>query len=150
MALATRPKPNVHHKKRRAQHHRHSKTYVKAYWPYLPMLIIVGAGASIDKLWSSGALVVTGSQTLSPQLAAMQPLTRVQFLTNDQTGSILAGVIILSGLAFAIFIFRHSYRLHRAIHAGEAFVTNHAWLDIATVFVFTAGFILTRPNGILG
>lgn len=36
--------PNVTHKKRRGDHHRHSKHYLKVYWPYVPMLLIVAIG----------------------------------------------------------------------------------------------------------
>lgn len=34
----------VHHKKRRGQHHAHSKNYLKVYWPYVPMTLIVAMG----------------------------------------------------------------------------------------------------------
>ncbi len=48
MALATRPKPTAHDRKRQAGHHRHSKPYLKTYWPYLPMLLIIGLGIVIN------------------------------------------------------------------------------------------------------
>ncbi len=140
MALATRPKSTVHHKKRQAQHHRHSKTYVRAYWPYLPMLAIVGAGAVVNKLWAGGA---NTTLALNPRLATAQ-LTRVQALTGDQTGRVLEVVILVTFAAFALFVIRHSRRLHRLVLEGEAFVSDHPWLDIVTVFVFTTGLVLTR------
>ena len=145
MALATRPKPSVHHKKRQAGHHRHSKTYIRPYWPYLPMLAIVGTGVLVNKMWNAATLAdPTGS------LSAAQPVARIQTLTNDQSSAILAAAIVITAITFAVFVVRHWYRLHRLINKGETFVSHHAWLDIATVFVFTAGFILTRPNGIIG
>ena len=150
MALATRPKPTAQYKKRQAQHHRHSKLYVKAYWPYLPMLAIIGAGAYVNRLWSAGMLNSTTNRlALNTQLAAAEPATRVQALTNDQSGLVLGVVIIATGLAFGVFTFRHWYRLHHFINKGEAFVSQHPWLDIVTVFIFTAGFVLTRPNGFI-
>lgn len=39
----TRPQ-TVSHKKRRGDHHNVGKHYLKTYWPYLPMLLIVGIG----------------------------------------------------------------------------------------------------------
>jgi uncharacterized protein YkwD len=57
MALATRPKRTVHHKKRSGKHHRHSKPYLKAYWPYLPMLLIVAVGIMVNAIWSSNAVL---------------------------------------------------------------------------------------------
>lgn len=67
MALATRPKPKVQHKKRRAGHHRQSKHYLKTYWPYLPMLLIVGVGLLINSAWSSGGGVLSSKSDFSAQ-----------------------------------------------------------------------------------
>lgn len=52
MTLVTKPKPKPqpHAKKRTAQHHRRSKAYHKAYWPYLPLLLIVGLGLVANSL----------------------------------------------------------------------------------------------------
>lgn len=52
MALTAKPKKPVHHRKRQAGHHKHSKRYVKTYWPYLPMLVIVGAGILVSSFWT--------------------------------------------------------------------------------------------------
>jgi uncharacterized protein YkwD len=57
MAIAAKPKKSVHAKKRQAKHHRHSKHYLKSYWPYLPMLMIVGVGLAINSLWSTGSVL---------------------------------------------------------------------------------------------
>lgn len=65
MALATRPKQKVHHKKRRAAHHRHSKTYLRSYWPYLPMLLIVGLGLLVNTIWSNSSAVLSASADFS-------------------------------------------------------------------------------------
>lgn len=53
MALATRPRPKAHELKRQGGHHRHSKRYLNSYWPYLPMLLIVGLGLLVNSAWSS-------------------------------------------------------------------------------------------------
>jgi hypothetical protein len=109
------------------------------------MLVIVGVGALANKFWytSASASANTGLG-LSSQLAATQSLTRVQALTNDPTGKVLSVVILVTFAAFALFVVRHSRRLHRLITQGEAFVSDHPWLDVVTVFVFTVGFVLTR------
>ena len=53
MALATRPSRNTKsHKKRSGKHHRHSDSYLKHYWPYIPMLLIVGLGLVFNSVWS--------------------------------------------------------------------------------------------------
>lgn len=41
----TKPKRTpAHSKKRTGQHHKHSNNYVKAYWPYLPILAVLAVG----------------------------------------------------------------------------------------------------------
>lgn len=44
MTLVAPRKPPAHHKKSSGKHHRHSKTYHKPYWPYLPLIAIVISG----------------------------------------------------------------------------------------------------------
>ncbi len=63
MALATKPKPkpSLQHKKRQAKHHRHSKQYVKSYWPYLPMLLVVAIGIAVNSFWSSYGVLGTNT-----------------------------------------------------------------------------------------
>lgn len=65
MALATRPKPSVHHKKRQGTHHRHSKPYLKTYWPYIPMLLIVGLGMFVNNILTSKQQVLGASSDFS-------------------------------------------------------------------------------------
>lgn len=106
------------------------------------MLLIVGLGAAVNQYWPwavQAALVP--SELLSSD---GQPLTRIQTLTNDQTGQILLVVLAITALAFAVFVYRHWYRIHRLVNRGEKFVYQHVWIDVAAVFVFTAGFVLTR------
>ena len=59
MALVTKQKrkPPVTQRKRVGQHHKHSKQYIKHYWPYLPMLLIAGLGLFVNNLWSSHAVL---------------------------------------------------------------------------------------------
>lgn len=43
----TRPS-TVTHKKRQGAHHRQSKPYLKVYWPYVPMLLVVAGGLLLN------------------------------------------------------------------------------------------------------
>ncbi len=301
MALATKPKRNtVQHKKRSGKHHRQSKPYLKAYWPYLPMLLIVGAGIMVNSLWSNHAVLgasrdFTSSSLLSatnaerqtsnlpaltvdPQLMAAaqakaadmvarnywahtspegktpwafiaasgyqyqsagenlaygfsganstvtgwmnsaehranvldstyenvgfgvasspnyhgqgpetivvaeygkpiaaaanisftvpnptapiaqvkgdqtelsaRPVSRIQVMTGGHASWSLAVASALFGAALAIFIVRHSLRIHRLLSRGEELAAHHPYFDIAIVFVITAGFLLTRTSGL--
>lgn len=300
MALATRPKPKTHHRKRHGHHHRRSGSYLKPYWPYLPMLLIVGLGLLINGVWSRAGVLGTTSDFSSRRLltdtnserakggepaltlnvrleqaaqakaddmvssdywahdspsgrtpwsfitasgyqyrsagenlaygfdgadssvagwmnssehranilnagftevgfgvasspdytghgpqtivvaeyaqpaaagtpttaqatpegsgaasdsnvlgtsASQQPVSRIQILAGGGQDWSLLAVITLAGAAGALFILRHSYRLHRMLREGEVFVTKHPYLDIAIVLIITAGCLLTRVSG---
>lgn len=57
MAVAARKKPKVNQKKRQARHHRQSRHYLKAYFPYIPMLMIVGIGVAINSMWNTAGVL---------------------------------------------------------------------------------------------
>lgn len=76
MALATKPKPTHHHKKATGQHHKKSKHYLKSYWPYIPMLFVVGVGIAINVLLTPTQGVLGDTSSLTP--AALTAAT------NDQ------------------------------------------------------------------
>lgn len=303
MSLATKQKPKTHHKKRQAQHHRRGKHYLKAYFPYLPMLLIVGVGLAVNSLWSSGSVLGSSSDfsptsllsetntqrsanheatlTIDPQLAqaaqgkandmvahnywshnspdghtpwsfitgsgyqyqtagenlaygftgasstvvgwmnstehranilngnyqnvgfgvasspnyqgqgpativvaeyaqplpavanitftvpktadntpvgtvrgvntelAAQHVSRLQILTGGQAAWATVVASALTGAALALFITRHSLRLHKALVRGEVFVAHHPMLDIIIVLIFTSGSVLTRSSGMI-
>jgi uncharacterized protein YkwD len=65
MTLATRPKRPTHTKKMQGAHHRHSKDYLKTYWPYIPMLMTVVIGLAINSLWTSNGHVLGDSSDFS-------------------------------------------------------------------------------------
>jgi len=53
MAIATRPKQRkntIQHKKRHGHHQKRNSHFVKTYWPYLPLLFIVGLGMFVNSL----------------------------------------------------------------------------------------------------
>ena len=57
MALAAKHKNtnSHHHKKRQGLHQRRSSHFMKTYWPYIPMLIIVLIGLSVNSIWTAQA-----------------------------------------------------------------------------------------------
>jgi len=142
MALTTRSRPKAHTRKRQAGHHHHGKLYLKTYWPYLPMLAIVGVGALANQalykssLLSSKAGAVIGAHYSAP--------SRLQSLIGNQASWIFLAVLGVTAVAFTVFIISHWYRLHKLISRGEAFVVGRPWVEITTVAVFTVGFVLTR------
>jgi uncharacterized protein YkwD len=67
MSLVSKPKqrPPAHVQKRLGQHHRHSKHYVKAYWPYLPAALIIAGGFWVNSAWSKQTAVLGASSSFS-------------------------------------------------------------------------------------
>ncbi len=44
---------SIHNKKRRGEHHKHGHDFNKAYWPYLPMALIVAGGIFVNTYWGT-------------------------------------------------------------------------------------------------
>lgn len=44
---------SIHDKRRHGRHHKRSDDYHKAYWPYLPMALIVGLGVVVNIFWGT-------------------------------------------------------------------------------------------------
>lgn len=82
MAFATKPKKrSAHHKKVQAHHHHHNKHYLKHYWPYLPMLMVIAVGIFINSLWTNpGVLGISTNYSTTALLAA----TNANRLGNNQ------------------------------------------------------------------
>ncbi len=53
MTLAAAKKPHHSQRKRSGKHQHKHKHFAKTYWPYLPLLLIVGMGFMLNSLWPS-------------------------------------------------------------------------------------------------
>jgi hypothetical protein len=58
VAIKQKPKNTVHHRKRRGGHQKRSNHFVKTYWPYLPMLLLVGVGLFLNSMWAHASGVL--------------------------------------------------------------------------------------------
>lgn len=65
MVLAAKTKPRISrtHKKRVGQHRPHTKHYLKAYHPYIPIVLVIGLGLLLNIFWSHAGKGVLGSET---------------------------------------------------------------------------------------
>ena len=146
MALATRPKPNAHDRKRQAGHHHHGKSYLDTYWPYIPMLAIVAGGALVNNaLYRTSTATVSAGAVISG--SAGSP-SRLQNLLGNQANWIFLAAIAITGVTFTVFLVSHWYRIHRWMNKKQAYVISHPLLELTAVFVFTVGFIVTRSAGL--
>jgi uncharacterized protein YkwD/uncharacterized membrane protein len=61
MAVATKQKPKqtTHHRKRAGTHQKRSDHFVKTYWPYIPLVAIVGIGMFFNNLLANPAGVLS-------------------------------------------------------------------------------------------
>lgn len=68
MSLDTKyqkPQHTTHSKKRYGLHQKHTKPFKDTYWPYLPLLLIVGVGFVINVAWAHPASVLGYATDLS-------------------------------------------------------------------------------------
>ncbi len=75
MSLTQTPKRQPHHKKASGTHHRQTKHYLKAYHPYLPLLLIVIVGLAVNVFWTSLGSSHNGVLGAASSLTADQLLT---------------------------------------------------------------------------
>ncbi len=128
MSLTTKPRPDSTHKKIRADHHKHNKHYLKTYWPYIPIAMIIAGGLVFDSLFS--------------HLRNPQPK-----LANYTYYDILESSIGL--MALVVFLLRHAFAWRKVWVEGESFVTKHPLLDIGLVAIATTAIVLSHNNVII-
>lgn len=110
MALATRKKPTgIHHRKRHGQHHRQSKPYLRAYHPYIPMLLVVGLGIVINSLWAHSG-VLGSQQDFSAQ--SLLQTTNSQRATASETPLSLDSQLTAAAQAKANDMVSQNYWAH--------------------------------------
>lgn len=64
-AVKPKKRPAPHHRKRTGSHHRRNEKYMQHYWPYIPMLFIVGLGLVLNTLWTGAGAVLGAHSDLS-------------------------------------------------------------------------------------
>lgn len=86
IAVKQKPKNTPHHKRRHGTHQKRSSHFVKAYWPYLPLLFIVGVGLFINATLGQGANVLGYATNMTANgLLANTNVQREQNKLSDLT-----------------------------------------------------------------
>lgn len=78
----SKPQTTTHHKKRIGEHHKHSAHYGKPYWPYLPLVAIVGIGLVLNTIWAHHPGVLGLSTNISDN--ALLSETNLQRTNNAE------------------------------------------------------------------
>lgn len=138
MAIGSRPKPKVQHRKRKAQHHQRTTAYLRPYWPYLPMLAIVGLGVLINDHWPDSL------SSLSSNVALPGKTTRIEAMVGSQNSLGLTIIVVMAAIAATVLVARHWFRIKRTLNRGERFIVKHPLIDILLVATCTIGILLTR------
>jgi hypothetical protein len=117
MAFTAERKRPAPHKKRSGQHHRKNQRYLKHYWPYLPMLLVVGAGLVLNTFWPHD-MNVLGAHT---GLSASQLLreTNLQRTVDHETALSLNDRLTAAAQAKANDMVARNYWSHDT-PTGEA------------------------------
>ena len=88
----TKPRrPTTSHRKRTAQHHRKSGTYIHPYWPYLPIVAIFTIGLLLNTWFAGNQRSVLGYAT---DMSASSLLSG----TNSQRAANSLGALALNGV----------------------------------------------------
>ncbi len=92
--------------------------------------------------------VTMGVQRNDTLLPARQ-ISRVELAAPNTLPGLLFIVITASAGAAALFIFRHTRFVHKAVVHSEAFIIKHHKLDMLAITVVALGVLLTRTAGFI-
>jgi hypothetical protein len=109
----------------------------------------VGASNIAFTVPSSGGVAGAQDTNIAPTEIAAQPVSRIQLLTGGRAQWSLFAASLITSVAILAFVLRHGLRFRRLLVEGEVFVAHHPVLDVTIVFIFTAGFVLTRASGVI-
>ena len=144
--VKTKPKPaSTLHKKRVGEHHKKTSRYKKTYWPYLPMLLIVGGGMLISSGINSGVSALNISNNYSYLTNHnVASVTVLQAILNSPDTGLYALVVVMFISAILLLTFRSYKKIHKFfIQTEEILLKNYAF-DFVLVLVVVAGLILTK------
>ena len=128
--IKSKPKNVIVKRQIRGPNHKVSHRYAKAYWPYLPVFIILGLGAGF------GAILPNF------RLAGPNNLSRIQSATNISGRWLEDLVIALTVVLAAWLVIRHFKRLKVLAVKSEELITRHFLFDILLALLISSGVIL--------
>jgi len=117
--VKNRPKNPSLKRKIQGSHHRQSHKYLKTYWPYIPILIIIG-GSILTVTYAPGSF--SGSSSLYN--------ARIEDLIGGNNATLLNLMYVALALLSAWYLVHHFKRLRKLITKGEAYLAKHYVMDI--------------------
>ena len=132
--VKTKSKKSSSARKLNAGHHRKNKNYLKTYWPYIPLLLILGGSVV-----ASHMLPVSLSGSTSANYT-----TRAEALIGYNSFMLLAGLYILLVILSSWYVVRHIKRIKRLIKDSEQVLARHYALDVLIGLMIGSLYILVR------
>lgn len=131
MAITHAPKrqASIHAKKRQGLHHKASDPhYVKTYWPYLPMLLIVGLGFLLNITMTTGKAVLGYATSVAPTTLLSE--TNIQRGANGQSALTLNSKLASAAQAKANDMIAKDYWSHVAPDGTQPwqFISNAGYV----------------------
>lgn len=135
--VKSRARPPAHHKKVSGDHHNKSRRYLKTYWPYIPLLLVLGSA-------------FLANQYLPESLAAPQANSASVYNSRAQSllGSNNAYTLDLMYIAFGVlafwFLVRHFKRFRSVVLNSEKYLARHYVMDIMLGMALGSIYILVH------
>jgi uncharacterized protein YkwD len=120
MALTSQRKKPIHRRKAHGEHHSHSKHYLKAYHPYLPLLLIVIVGLAVNVFWTAHTNVLGASTSLSANELLKD--TNTVRLQNNQDELKLSSKLSTAAQAKANDMVKKNYWSHETPSGDEPWI----------------------------
>ncbi len=134
VAKKTGRKPRTTHKKRVGAHHRQGHSYVKAYWPYLPMLAVVSFGLVLHS-WLGGLNKSVLGYATEMNSSSLLSGTNNQRVANGLGSLALSSLLNQAAQAKANDMMVHDYWAHNS----PTGVTPWYWISSVGYAYQTAG-----------
>lgn len=117
-----------------AGHHKRNKNYLKTYWPYIPLLLIL-----IGSVYASQILPDRLSGASSVNYAS-----RAEALIGYNNLLLLAGLYVLLVALSTWYALRHIKRIKRLIRSSEQVLARHYLFDVLIGLTIGSLYILVR------
>lgn len=110
---------NLHHKKRRGQHHRRTKEYHKVYLPYLPLVLAIIVSIAISGWRPAGRTLAYATNTT---VGGLQQATNTQRAANGQSALSLNSKLNSAAQAKANDMVARNYWSHNTPDGQEPWI----------------------------
>jgi hypothetical protein len=114
----------------KGEHHRRNQKYTKTYWPYLPIVLILG-GAGLANQYLPSAVGTSYS-------------TRAGEVFGSNSSLLLDVLYLVLGALIIWYVARHFKRVKALAVSGEHILARHYLLDVVVALIIGGLYVLVR------